>query len=171
MSLKNILLYIEICLFRKGPEDIPYAGRQLQFAALYYTMVGFFAVYSNTDVINAVLQIGTEVMIILGFSWILLNFFGKPERYYQTSSAFFGVDASITLCALPLMRMSFTPENAAVPMLFLLLMMFWHWLITGFIISRALSRSFWFGLLLAFCYIAVSFRIITSLFPAVEAVA
>ncbi len=171
MKLELITHFFQICLFRKAPEDLPYALNALQFAVCLYAGVGFLAIVMATDMLGAVLQLGTEVLLISIFSWVLLHFFGKSERYLQTTTAFFGVDAVITFCAFPLLSSMITPGRAGIATVLLLIMMFWHLLVTGHVISHALSRSFWFGLLLAFCYIVVSFRIITLLFPPLEIIA
>ena len=171
MKLEIITLFFEICLFRKAPEDIPCALKALQLSVLLYAGVGFIAIFMAADFLGAILQLATEILLILIFSWVLLRFFEKSARYIQTTTAFFGVDAVITFCAFPLLSSMITPDRTGTATVLLLIMMFWHLLVTGYVISHALSRSFWFGLLLAFCYIAVSFRIISLLFPPLEVIA
>jgi hypothetical protein len=163
-----IKLFFGICFFRKSPEDIPHSFWLFQLALASYAVIGFLVLFLAKDFLSTLLQLGVEVLLVLFFTWGMLQFYGKPARYYQTATALLGTDAVISFCALPVMSALSAQMWPNVAIILLLLMMLWHLVVTGHILSHAFSRSFWLGLILAFCYIVISYRVIDFLFPVPE---
>jgi hypothetical protein len=104
--------YIDIVLFRKGPEDLP-ASQTL----LILTIVANVLL---TLVLSAALPLpeynrfavaGVGVAFVLAWYWALLRLAGRPERFLQTTSAVFGFEI-ILLPAYGVVRMML-PEQTA----------------------------------------------------------
>lgn len=159
-----ILLFFDICLFKKGPQDIPVSAGLLFFLIPIYAGVSFLILLLNTDTNSAILQICIEIALVLGFSKVILYFANKPERYLQTACALVATDTLISFFALPVMA-TLIGQGSAVSFFSIIILMLWHWNVSGYIFSQALEKPFSFGLGVAFLYILVSYQVSVLLFP------
>jgi len=60
------------------------------------------------------------------------------------------------------------PEGSGIPLLAVfvfIVLILWHWVVTGHILHNALSQPFAFGLGVALLYLMLSYQIIDLLFP------
>ena len=96
-----ITLLFDICLFKKGPQDLPYSLGLLRIVAVIYFAVRVLMLSIRFDIVTVVLQIIVEVLLVAGFSWALLMLAGKRHRLCQVIAAFLGTDALISFFALP----------------------------------------------------------------------
>ena len=64
-------LFFDICLFKKGPQDIPASNVLLRLLIPVYASVSFLMLILNSDGLNAAMQVLVEVMLILGATWII----------------------------------------------------------------------------------------------------
>lgn len=157
-------LFFDICLFKKGPQDIPASNVLLRLLIPFYASVSFLLLILNSDGLNAAMQVLVEIMLILGSTWIILFIARKPARYQQTASALMATDALISFFALPAMA-TLVGQGAGLAFLAIIMLMIWHWAISGHIFSNALEKPFTFGLGVAFLYILVSYQVMALLFP------
>ena len=157
-------LFFEICLFKKGPQDIPASNVLLRLLIPIYASVSFLMLILNSDGLNAAMQVLVEVMLILGSTWIILFIASKTARYQQTASALMATDALISFFALPAMA-TLVGQGTGLAFIAIILLMIWHWAISGHIFSKALEQPFTFGLGVAFLYILVSYQVMALLFP------
>lgn len=157
-------LFFDICLFKKGPQDIPASNVLLRLLIPFYASVSFLLLILNSNGLNAAMQVLVEIMLILGSTWIILFIARKPARYQQTASALMATDALISFFALPAMA-TLVGQGAGLAFLAIIMLMIWHWAISGHIFSNALEKPFTFGLGVAFLYILVSYQVMALLFP------
>ena len=157
-------LFFDICLFKKGPQDIPASNVLLRLLIPIYASVSFLMLILNSGGLNAAMQVLVEVMLILGATWIILFIARKPARYQQTASALMATDALISFFALPAMA-TLVGQGSGLAFLAIIILMIWHWAISGHIFSHALGKPFTFGLGVAFLYILVSYQVMALLFP------
>ena len=157
-------LFLEICLFKKGPQDIPGSKGMLTLLIPVYAGVSFFLLILSSDGLNAAMQVLVEIMLILGSTWFILFIARKPARYLQTASALMATDTLISFFALPAMA-TLVGQGAGLAFIVIILLMIWHWAISGHIFSNALNQPFTFGLGVAFLYILVSYQVMALLFP------
>ena len=157
-------LFFDICLFKKGPQDIPASNVLLRLLIPFYASVSFLLLILNSDGLNAAMQVLVEIMLILGSTWIILFIARKPARFQQTASALMATDALISFFALPAMA-TLVGQGAGLAFLAIIMLMIWHWAISGHIFSNALEKPFTFGLGVAFLYILVSYQVMALLFP------
>jgi hypothetical protein len=104
---------------------------------------------------------------MMGFCWPLLYFSAKPARFPQTLCALLGTDSVITACAIPAIA-SLIAEPTGLGYFAMLILMIWHWLVTGHIYRHALDKPLFFGLGLSLLYILLSSQVMAVLFPAVS---
>ncbi len=163
--IKLFTLFLEICAFKKGPQDVPAAKALLQLMTLLYMAISFLVLILNIDATTALMQALVETMLVLGFPWLLLSLAKKPARYLQTVTALLGCDILISLCALPALS-SLSVQPTPLGFAAVIMLMIWNWLVTGHIFKQALSQPFLFGIGVALLYFLLSYQVIGLLFPA-----
>lgn len=158
-----IKLFFSICLLKKGPQDIPASSWFLRVLIIVYACVSFLILILSSDVFNAALQVLVEIVLILGLTGVILFFATKSARFQQTASALLATDALISFFALPAMA-TLVGQGTALAFYTIVLLMLWHWLVSGHIFSNALDQPFTFGLGIAFLYILFSYIVMDTLF-------
>lgn len=160
--------FVQICLLRQGPQDLPTSGILLAIALIAHTVASVLMSNIQLGVTRAVLSglIGTLLIVLLPGA--LLYAFKHGERIIQTVTALAGTGAIITFIALPLTGSLPDPEQrtgqGGFATLLLLILIGWSIAIVGHIFRHALSIPYFLGLLLAGGFSVVSFLIFEVLF-------
>lgn len=92
----------DICLFRRGPEDMPYAPRLLIALLIACAVVQLaFDLHNGatTGMAGAALVGG---LAVIGMLFLLLRGRGKSERFVQTATAFTAVKLLFDIAVYPL---------------------------------------------------------------------
>jgi hypothetical protein len=165
-----IKLIFDICLFKKGPQDLPYSVWLLRVLIVAYVSVRVLMLSIHFDWLNVLMQVIAEIFLVTGFFWILLYLTRKLGRFYQVISAVLGTDALISFFALPGIASMETGQGGLLVFLVMLGLIGWHWAVTGHIIRNALEQSLSFSLGLAFLYLLGSYQVMAILFPEVAGV-
>ena len=165
-----IKLLFDICLFKKGPQDLPYSVGLLRILLVVYVSIRVLMLSIHFDWLNVLLQVIVEIFLVVGFFWITLYLARKLGRFYQVISAVLGTDALIIFFALPGMASMETRQGGILVFLVMLVLIGWHWAVTGHIIRNALEQSLSFSLGLAFLYLLGSYQVMAILFPEVAGV-
>lgn len=158
------LLFFQISIFQKGPQDVPASSFLLKLLLPVYVLLNYLILYLNGVLSSAIWQILTDFALIVLFCWPLLYFAGKPARFQQTLAALIGTDIVMSFFALPAIATLNVHAND-LAYFSMLAMVLWHWLVTGHIMRHALDRSLFFGLGLALLYIMLSSQVMAVLFP------
>lgn len=162
-------LYVEICLLRKGPQELPASSFLLQCCIVLYVVSGAVLLSVEMGLLQGLIQALVETALLLAFLLALLRVFEKSERFLQSATAAMGSGAIMTVLTLPLLLWVRTLQNAGADLsmasLLLLAVLAWSFVILGHILRHALNRSRFTGMALAFCYMAVSYQIMFRLFP------
>lgn len=156
-------LLFDICLFKKGPQDVPFSLWLLRALIIVDVGVSYLMVSIHADWFASLLQAIVSAVLVIGFSWLMLYLTQKRERFCQTTSAFLGTDALISFIALPGMASMIAGRVAVLAFIVTIALMVWHWLITGHIIRNALGQTWIFSLGLAFLYILGSYKVMAFL--------
>ncbi|MGZ4979663.1 MAG: hypothetical protein ACXV8O_21225 [Methylobacter sp.] len=162
-----IKLLFDICLFKKGPQDLPPSLWLVRLLAVLDVIVSFLMISLHADWLNSLLQAIVGTLLIVGFSWLMLYVSRKPERFYQTCGALLGTDAVISFLALPGMASMTIGRGALLAFTVTIVLMVWHWAVTGHIFRNALGQTWTFSLGLAFLFILGSYQVVALLFPEV----
>lgn len=160
-----IKLLFDICLFKKGPQDLPFSVGLSWVLVAADVSVSFLMLSIRTDWLNSALQAIVGVLLIIGFSWLILYVARKRERFNQTTIALLGTDAMISFFALPGMASMMIGTGALLAFLITIALMIWHWAVTGHIIRNALEQTWSFSLGIAFLYILASYQVMALLNP------
>ncbi|MDD5319202.1 MAG: hypothetical protein PHD43_01050 [Methylococcales bacterium] len=165
-----IKILFDICLFKKGPQDLPYSVWLLRILLVIYVSIRILMLSIHFDWLNVLLQVIVEIFLVAGFIWIILYLARKLGRFYQVLSAVLGTDALISFFALPAIASMETGQGGLLVFLVMLGVIGWYWAVTGHIFRNALEQSLIFSLGLAFLYLLGSYQVIALLFPEVTGV-
>jgi hypothetical protein len=160
-----IKLLFDICLFKQGPQDLPASVGLLRMLAIIDVMISLLMLSVHTDWLASLFQAIVSVLLIVGFSWLMLYLARKRERFVQTASTFLGTDALISFFALPGIASMTIGTGALLAFFITITLMIWHWAVTGHIIRNALDQTWTFSLGLAFLYILGSYQVMALLNP------
>ena len=167
--LQLIRLWFDICLFRKGPQDLPASGFLPGLSLACYVLVSFLVAFPSSGIVAAVQLAGLDVVMLVVFVSALLYLQSKTERVGQTLSAMAGSGSLMGLFALPLVLLvdPGLPADQLSPLLTTgwLSLLIWNLFIMAHIMRHALSTSFAVGLGAAVLYALVSMQMVATLFP------
>lgn len=168
---KLLTAFIEICLLRRAPQDVPASGFLLALSLLLYALVGLALSAQSLNPGPAMTLTVIDAGLLAGLLWVLLWIKDLLNRYQQSLTALFGAGAVMQVIALPLVLMqpeSVTPETmspgVAMVSLLLWLWLFWNLVIIGHVLRHAISTVLPVGMILALFYVFVSFSVTRSLF-------
>lgn len=150
---------VEICLLRRGPQDLPYSIPLTR--GLVAVGVGLDLIYAALlDLPQPLPRILLSLALLLALPWLLLNLRQRRERYVQTLAALAGTSLLFTVVFLPLALFAaglppIVPDVAPTPgqLLFgwlTLGLVGWKLAVNGHILRQALDWPYLSALLLAF---------------------
>ena len=155
-------LFLDICLFRKGPKDVPASAALLKTCLLAYGLSGLLVLMLSTPAPVALLQILLDLVLLSGLLHLALIVRRHPQRFEQTLSALTGTGSLMALLALPLMSwiIQQSPSGAAeLPSALLLALMVWSIAIMAHILRQTFETSIWIGVLYAVGYTFLSWTL------------
>ncbi|CAI8831244.1 hypothetical protein [Methylocaldum szegediense] len=159
-----IKLFLDICFFRKGPQDTPASNLLLGLAISAYLIVGFVLLGLEGDWAGAVVEAIAEGAMVFGFLFVVLYLGKKLPRLRQTATALYGCDALISATAIPLLALLLMAPEAKPVYIFLTFLLLWHLAVVGHILRHALAIPFFYGVALAFGYVVISYQVMMALF-------
>ena len=161
--------WLDLCLLRKGPQDLPASGFFLGLSLGCYALVSWLVASPSFGVMGAAGLALVDTGMLAGFVLLLLYLQSKTERINQALSALAGSGSLMGLFALPLVLLVDPGQPAEqVPALLAgvwLLLLIWNLFVMAHIIRHALSSSFAIGLGAAVLYALVSMQVVATLFP------
>jgi hypothetical protein len=155
-------LFLDICLFRKGPQDAPASTALLKMCLLAYGLTSLLALLIGTPARVALLQILLDMVLLSGLLYLALILYRHPRRFEQTLSALTGVGALMSLLALPLIvwiDQKSPEDDVQLPALLLLALMAWSIAIMAHILRCAFTIPIWTGALYALGYTFLSWML------------
>lgn len=158
--MKSILRFIDICLFRSGPDSLPANNQLTQWVLLCYFCVS--VLMNQIDMSMRIsLWIGiSDLLVLMAFLYLLLRFNHLLPRYQQTLSAMAGTGSLLGLLSMPLLwafHQYAEKTDAANFILFsLMLVMFWSLMVTAHIIRRTLETSAPKAVALTMLYVVIA---------------
>jgi hypothetical protein len=150
-------IFIDIVLWRRGPQDLPVSGLLLAIAVAAYVAVSVvqLALLGETAA-TWFFFVVVDPLLLAAWVWLVLRLYGHTERFAQTASAVFGTGAVLGLCLyLPLQLIATGLGHAptsALAQVFALLLVVTFALVTGRIIKLATDSSMFTGIAVALTY-------------------
>ena len=83
-------LFLDLCLLRKGPQDVPASMLLLKLCLLAYGLIGLIVLLLSTPIPVALLQALLDIVLLSGLLYVGLTLYHHPERFEQTLTALAG---------------------------------------------------------------------------------
>lgn len=157
-------LFFDICLLRRGPQDVPVASSLFFLCLLAYLLAGYMALLASIAAatpISAFVVIVLDTLLISALCYGVLRVLQHSERWQQTLTALWGCGALLQLIALPLgiwfdRAVSSESPMAEIPLLLSFGILFWSLAVTAHILRHAFDVTFVLGLSYALAYLFLS---------------
>ena len=96
--LRFLQSFLDIALWRKGPQDLPASALLATLVLVAYMATGFLRIRPfAVDLNEALLLIGIDSLMLFAWLWLVLAFFGRRQRFVQTITAMLGVGLLVLL--------------------------------------------------------------------------
>lgn len=168
--LRLITVWLDICLLRAGPQELPASRVLLWLSLAVYSLVSFFLSQASYPAGIALQMAGMDLALLVVFAVAPLYLLNKSARIGQTLTALAGSGALLGLIALPVIQIladgQDTSEVPPFAALLWLLLFGWSLLVMAHIMRHALSITFPAGLGVAILYMLVAMQLIGAVFPA-----
>ncbi len=170
-SIKTLFTsFMEICLFRLGPQDLPASNIFLAIVLVISILLALLLNLINLSFQHAVLASIINMAVVIIITQLILRLYNKPMRLVQTLTAQFGTGLIISVVAAPVLIMLVYAEEHDVDMtaavVLWLGLFIWEMAVTAHILRHALSTTFLQGFLMAILYPLIYFQLIDFLIPA-----
>lgn len=152
--------FLDIVLWRRGPQDLPASRLLLWLTAAAYVAVSI-AQLMLLDEAPAVwiVYVIIDPALLAGCVYVLLKLFGKDARFLQTTTAVLGTGVVLGLALfLPvewMLSMARVPPDSTAAGLVSLAMVMVFALVTGRILKLATDSNLFTGITLALTYFLV----------------
>jgi len=161
--------FIQICLLRQGPQNLPTSGILLAITLTAHTVMSILLSSVALSAANALLSGVVDTLLLVVLTGALLYARQRNTRVIQTVTALAGTGAIITLIALPVSGWLHGADQAAgeggFALLLLLFLTGWSLAVAGHIFRHALSVPYFLGLVLAAVFYWISISVFRGLFP------
>jgi hypothetical protein len=157
-AARYLNLFVEICLFRRGPQDVPASSTLLVICGLVYFAAGLLALQSMSSPIgNSVLYALTDMGTYGVITWLLLTVTRRRPRFLQTFTTMLGTGALLGMIAWPITSwQSRDLAEAGLPSLLLWGVTIWIIAVTAHILRQALEIRRGQAVALAMLYVIAS---------------
>jgi hypothetical protein len=152
--------FFNICLLKKGPQDLPLSRELLTLCLLLYTAVNILLALTTTAAVRAIASGVLETALVSTLTIIILRLTRHPERWVQTLTALTGTGCILGIMALPLFAGSMFPGAGdflqALLVILYLILIIWSLAIMGHILRHALDTTLGTGVVFAIIYIVIT---------------
>jgi hypothetical protein len=161
--------YVDIALWRRGPQDLPAVGILLPLTILAYVLISV-ALGEALPALRAgwVPQVLADTAFMALWYWAVLALARRRERYLQTAAALFGLQCVLAapsiLSAWMLQRFAHDSTWLVVSYICALAVLVWTVAAVGHILREALERSLSFCVMLAFGQLLVEQLVLLAIF-------
>ena len=171
--------FVEMCLLRLGPQDLPASPFLLGVSVAAYVGLGVLVTALHYPFLTAVAISVTGTLIFGLLAYALLSVRGVAGRFFQTGAALAGTGAVLEAVALPLVALleaggsadagsgagsGAGPGAGAILVIPWLAFLVWSWVVGGHILRHALSVRLPAGIGLSIALFWLSTLVIHQLF-------
>ena len=155
--LQFLKVFLDIVLWRRGPQDLPASPLLFALAAAAYVIVSIVQLAMLDEPTAAwFVFVVLDPLLLVGGVWLLLRLFNRRERFLQTATAVVGTGAVLgVVLFLPsqwlLSQMDLGPESPVAGMVALSLVVVFA-LVTGRILKLATDSNLFTGVALSLTY-------------------
>ena len=96
--LRFLQNFLDIALWRKGPQDLPASALLATLVLFAYLATGFMRMrLYQLDLHESLVFISIDALMLGSWLWLVLAFFGRRQRFVQTLTALLGVGLLVLL--------------------------------------------------------------------------
>ncbi len=166
--LEIIRAFVDICLFRRGPQDLPASGFLLYLTLGAYAGSNFLLALGTYTPAAAAMASLADTALLAALTLSLLYLHGRAARVRQTLAALAGTGTVLAVLALPPIYW-FTVQAAqgelSFPSLVVLALVVWSLAVIAHIIRHALGTRLIVGLVVAMMFYWIAASVQGALFP------
>lgn len=164
-----IKFFVELCLLRRLPQDLPASEMLLGLALAADLAVGVLVgITAGLSWLTSLLQGVSELLLMLLVLYAALTQLKRRARFLQAATALLGSGAVLGLVAIPPLTLNPTGSQesdlAALGAFLLLGLVIWGILVTGHILRHTFSITLGQGSAIAVAFQIVAITLVTSLF-------
>ncbi len=156
--------FIQICLFKAGPADVPASHWFLKLVCVVYFLMGVMVSHIDHDWPVSFATSLTDTLLLLLVCWFLLYLRGMTGRFIQMATAMAGTGAIMGIIGWPVLWLFRQVEPhgqlTSLVLLLVLVLMFWSLFITAHIFRHALEVRPGMAVILTVGYTIVSLIVV-----------
>ena len=154
--------FFDLCRLRLKPQDLPYSHVLLNVTLFFYAMIGFSLSLIHASILEAILSTIADVSLLVILVSSLLYLAHYPGRIVQTLTALVGASCVLGVFTFPVMYwFEFLKDvEIAIPILLLLGLGFWNFLVYAHVLRHALAVPFFVGVLFTFIIFTLNFSVL-----------
>jgi hypothetical protein len=161
--------FFQICLFQKGPQDLPASGGLFWPTMFLYAIMSAMLSYPTQTLLTSLLSGVIESSILLSITYLFLYLRSVPNRWMQAATALAGTGIVFSLLVLPLyylrVFLQAGPEIQDIIMTVIIFLWFWNIAVMSYILKNAFSSSYLLAALGALAYVAIIMLSLQQIFP------
>ncbi|MDO6461034.1 hypothetical protein Q4485_10030 [Granulosicoccaceae sp. 1_MG-2023] len=154
--------FLQIALFRAGPQDLPAGNRPPVVAVLAALLAYMLSGLGVQAVGPALAQFGVDLLVTALFLYGGLQFQKRTARFAQAFAALMGSSAVINLAAVPVW-LGMNDQISAAGSLFLLLLLGWSMAVCAHVFRHTFELSAAAAAVVAVCYLVTSMAVSSAL--------
>lgn len=165
-----INLYVDICLLRAAPQDLPVASFLVTLTLFLNLLTGTIVIVGHfSSVVPALLAQAMDLALLALLVRLALNYQRRAGRFTQAISALFGCGVLINLVAMPVQLMigddpRVSPMGGLGVLLYVVLVI-WGLVVVGHILRHTFQIRFGNGMLLSIGYFMLINWLVELFFP------
>lgn len=166
--LNLIKLFVDLCLLKAAPQDLPYSRFLMLLSIVCYFLVGFAVSLQDESFGLAAVSAGVDTGLLVGLAYLGLWMRDYMSRSTKTVTAFAATGTLFELMGWPLVAylQQLGEGEGSFFSLLLLVLIIWNIVVIGNILKHALDLPMWAGTGVALLYIYTSLRVMTVLYVA-----
>ena len=91
-------VFLDIVLWRRGPQDLPNSGLLVVLTLVAYELVNLVQIaLMEVSIAELLLYLVVDPLLLMGGLWLVMMLFGRKDRWAQTVSAVLGCTALMAL--------------------------------------------------------------------------
>ncbi|MCH8846871.1 MAG: hypothetical protein IIC11_09085 [Proteobacteria bacterium] len=164
--------FLDICLLRKGPQDLPKSSVLLYLSLILYMVFDVLLTVQARPFEDALLVSFIDVGFLLGVIFFILKQHHYLDRWVQTITALCGTGVILGIFIFPLVyggaQNQYETWLQQIIILLFFIMVIWNIAVLAHIVRNAISTSLGIGIAIAILYIWMSSLLISMLFPEIN---
>jgi hypothetical protein len=109
-------VFLDIVLWRRGPQDLPNSGLLVALTLVAYELVNLVQIaLMEVSIAELLLYLVVDPLMLMGGLWLVMMLFGRRDRWAQTVSAVLGCTALLALVVSVPMVLLVGPRMAGDP--------------------------------------------------------